>query len=251
MSNNNFDKIAGIFTSLNDLYADLPDSKCLGCPSTGGAKVVAECCKRGVPPAYQVEFLNMLNATSDWSDDEKQDLILQCIEIARNPKMDKPCVFLGPDDGCKIYNNRPLNCRLYGMCGGVGDKPRAYAWSLERFEHEFANIEDAKFYFEKLFSGDFNPDKINAAIKRDFGVERESGIVNRECPNVAVENDVVVESDYKWNKLQDIESALLGADIKDDSNNSTYMAFHIALILHVYGEDALLEILKERGENIE
>lgn len=247
MSKNNFDKIGELFTKLNEVYESLPKTTCLGCPSTGGKSVVAECCKRGVPPAYQIEFFNMLNGTSDWTEEEKEDLILKCVQTAQDPTPDKPCVFLSDNNECRIYNHRPLNCRLYGMCGGKQDKERAASWLMEQFVHEFADVEDAKYYFRNLFEGEYDPDKINAAIKKDFGVERESGIVNNECQNVAIEDGATPNPDGAWKTLESLESKLIKSNVSKSKDNPTYMAFHIAMLLHVFGPEVTDSILAQRG----
>jgi Fe-S-cluster containining protein len=79
----------------------------------------AECCKAGCPNMYFVEFLNIRrNHVEKLPRAERTLLTIDCIRRYlwnvdhKNPK---PCVFLGQDNMCKIYDHRHIKCRLYGV----------------------------------------------------------------------------------------------------------------------------------------
>jgi len=98
---------------LNQLYDQLPVTKCLNCPGKCG--VEADCCKTFSPPMLLIEFLNSINhINSNWDDEQKNNLLVKCLKSFMNIEKNKPCVLL-EEVLCSIYNARPLGCRLFGM----------------------------------------------------------------------------------------------------------------------------------------
>lgn len=79
----------------------------------------AECCKAGCPNMYFSEFINIYrNYVEKLERPERTLLTLDCIRRYLwnlDPLKPKPCVFLGQDNMCKIYAQRHIKCRLYGI----------------------------------------------------------------------------------------------------------------------------------------
>lgn len=70
-------------------------------------------------------------------------------------QVDEPCRFLGPDNGCTIYDKRPQICRDYGMPEGL-DHPEDplcdYFVQAERHEMEFRTLEELDAFAEKFLA---------------------------------------------------------------------------------------------------
>ncbi len=85
------------------------------------------CCRQGVcclvacPQMNYSEAMQILDRVwTEWSGDEKRKLIMKCLRFYFSNSMVKACPLLGKDDesgcfGCRVYEDRPLMCRLYGM----------------------------------------------------------------------------------------------------------------------------------------
>lgn len=92
------------FTKLNDIYSTLPKGDCSGC---------GNCCMESVG-INLIEFLNIYNFLKDKEElsRESMEKIIDYyfLELLEN----KPCPFRDENNRCKIYEVRPLNCRLFG-----------------------------------------------------------------------------------------------------------------------------------------
>lgn len=117
-----------------------PDSACNYC---------ATCCKTAMPGIHYSEATQVLQTLWDsLSKSEKVELICKSIEYYLKNDYDKfgmdtlvkPCMLLTEKGLCKIYNDRPLNCRLYGLWPKsvyerrVDKFAKAYEGKLKRHE---------------------------------------------------------------------------------------------------------------------
>ena len=119
------------------------------------------CCKVAMPQINYSEFINI--ASSIWNDisfDEKVNLICTSIEYFFRYEYEKwemeslikPCMFLENETGmCKIYKERPLSCRLYGL------------WPEDLYEERV--------------------DKFAKAYEQ-YGLKREDLPLHKQCPLV-------------------------------------------------------------------
>lgn len=84
------------------------------------------CCKAGCPNMYYAEYLNIRAQYLDsMGHEQRLELLMACIRYylmgqyedgpdGRVP-VQKPCVHLGDDNMCTVYEARPLKCRTYGL----------------------------------------------------------------------------------------------------------------------------------------
>jgi len=260
------------------VHEKVPLSKCLGCPIKGGVghEVVAECCRKASPPLYFVEFIHAYqHILQTWKKDRVKEMIFKCYEAVLNNNHSKPCVLLDQEtNACSIYSHRWTNCRTYGMIPDDEWIDRAKTWvaevTAERFiskqvvkekvetglkgidgtpimreievEKDAVDQEKQNAYIDELFGTDFNPEKINARLAQDFDIKN---LIYKQCKNLAVEsNNIDLNSIYK--KLARIESNFLEYDITKDEQNSSYLAFHIYVLLFIVGEEAVEFLVRAR-----
>jgi hypothetical protein len=125
----------------------------------------------------------------------------------------KPCLLLGVDGKCKWYQNRCLNCRLYGLWDN-----EVYRARVDKFE---------KAYYE-------------------LGVKREDLPLNTQCSNVKRIDDsipltieIIDRLFYKLNALDKIIGHYSDKQIEQKYN---YRTFHDWLLLKVFGEQFLSDL---------
>ena len=73
------------------------------------------CCRVACPSMKYSEAINLLNHMWEtWNKEAKKDFLLTCVRYFFSRSLIKPCPLLKGND-CQCYEDRPLNCRLYGM----------------------------------------------------------------------------------------------------------------------------------------
>jgi len=73
------------------------------------------CCRVACPQMKYSEALNIVDTIrKDWNKEDWADFLGVCVEYFFSKSLIKPCPLL---DGveCRVYDERPLNCRLYGL----------------------------------------------------------------------------------------------------------------------------------------
>lgn len=95
-----------------------------GCPETTCCQR-AICCHAGCPNMYYSEFLSIRRGAVDrMTSEQRVNLTVECVRrYLQDQRKAKPCVFLGKDNLCQIYEHRHLKCRLYGLI-----PPNLYEW---------------------------------------------------------------------------------------------------------------------------
>jgi len=78
------------------------------------------CCMVACPQMNYSEAMQILDRVwSEWSVEDKRKLIMKCLRFYFSNSMVKSCPLLGKSEngcfGCRVYEDRPLMCRLYGM----------------------------------------------------------------------------------------------------------------------------------------
>lgn len=78
------------------------------------------CCRVACPQMHYSEAILIWNKIlSKWTREEKKQFLIQSVRHFFSRSLIKPCPLFGKigpsQDGCRIYANRPLNCRLYGL----------------------------------------------------------------------------------------------------------------------------------------
>ena len=133
----------GYFEKLNDIYSTLPKGDCAGC---------GNCCMESVG-INLIEFLNIYRYLA-----EKQELrecsIERIVDYYFMELMKKnSCPFRDENNGCLIYEVRPLNCRLFGH------------WKKEDYNKNLSNVTQRNREYRDL-------------IKSKYGFDISDKVVN-------------------------------------------------------------------------
>ena len=73
------------------------------------------CCRVACPQMKFCEASNIIDHIwSTWSREEKKRLLVTAVKYYYSDSLVKPCPLLDGET-CRIYERRPLNCRLYGL----------------------------------------------------------------------------------------------------------------------------------------
>lgn len=181
------------------------------------------CCETAMPMLSSSEFTQVI--TDLWKDlDAEGKITIICKSIEYFFKYDyekwgkdtllKPCMFLNKGKKiCDIYENRPLNCRLYGL------------WPSDSYNKRVDR-------FEKVYS--------------QYGLKREELPLNTQCPHVKRKDDSkpiteeVIEG--LFNKLNDIDKKSDSFTNLQIEQKENYRTFHDWLLLKIYGEDWLSKL---------
>jgi hypothetical protein len=101
------------------------------------------CCTVACPQMNQCEATIILDKIwSEWPEIEKKKFIAKCMRHFFSNSLVKPCAMLGRGadglPGCTIYEDRPLNCRVYGQWSD-----KSYEERVERFK-SVVEVEDRR-----------------------------------------------------------------------------------------------------------
>jgi Fe-S-cluster containining protein len=181
------------------------------------------CCETAMPMLSSSEFTQVI--TDLWKTlDAEGKINTICKSIEYFFKYDyqkwgkdtlvKPCMFLNKGKKiCEIYENRPLNCRLYGLW-----PHDAYTKRVDRFE----------------------------SVYSQYGLKREDLPLNTQCPYVKrkdVSKPITEEViDELFNKLNEIDKKADGFTNLQIEQKENYRTFHDWLLLKIYGEEWLAKL---------
>jgi len=181
------------------------------------------CCKVAMPQINYSEFVQI--ATEVWqefSQEEKVQIICKSVEYFFRNEYEKwgkdifikPCMFLDQETNlCKIYESRPLACRLFGL------------WPKEEYEKRVDK-------FEKAY--------------KEYGLTREDLPLHKQCDKVeridkSVELDMeMIESLYS--KLDDLDKKVGDFSDTQIKGKENYRTFHDWLLLKIFGEEWLIDL---------
>lgn len=125
-----FDKETEVkLTKLKKIYRQVPKTKCLKC---------GECCYRYIiNDLYSIEYLNILKHIKEKFTSHEASKFYAFAKMnlgieqkyrrgnIKRPKKWRPCIFIDEQNKtCKIYEYRPLVCRLWGLNYGKNYKNR-------------------------------------------------------------------------------------------------------------------------------
>jgi Fe-S-cluster containining protein len=201
-----------IFKSLEDVHKEIPQTQC---------SQKNECCKAGCPPMHSSEFNYLLDYfNSELDSNQKKEVLSRCIDNYFSLKIIKPCPLF--DDGCLIYEARPINCRVYGIIPDC-----RYARRRKRDSDSFTM--SAK------------------EIKDQMGLEKIQDVpLYNQCQCVKIvkegkEKDEKMSTilyDDIFKKLIEIEGKFLSNSNIKNSDNS-YKTFHDHYLFKLVGETVL------------
>lgn len=181
------------------------------------------CCKVAMPGFNYSEAVQILQVLWDKLEkNEKVELICKSIEYYLKNDYDKfgtdtlikPCLLLSDKGLCGIYENRPLNCRLFGL------------WPKSMYENRVNKF--AKAYEGKL--------------------QRHELPLNTQCPNVKrLNNDVEITEEninsvYKL--LDDLDGSLGNFTSIQIEQKENYRTLHDWVLYFFFGEEWLSGMTK-------
>jgi Fe-S-cluster containining protein len=73
------------------------------------------CCRVACPQMHYAEAVQILDKVwNEWSAQDKKQLLVTSIRYFFSRSLVKPCPLLRGNE-CRVYENRPQNCRLFGL----------------------------------------------------------------------------------------------------------------------------------------
>lgn len=207
--------IRGPIVSLKILYEEMPEtSGCEQCSSVNGDNNKDWCCRSMNPSMYYVEFLYSWEKVQKWSKKDRVDLVVRAIRNYLINSLNKGCIFYV--NGCKIYNQRPLACREYGVIPAEGWQER---------------IEMGK----KRFGPDYVPKNQCNLVRTKTG------------------KPVTKEDEDKWflHTRKSEERIGIPKDIinSHDGGQGSYRTFHDHLLIELFDDPFLNNLTKIRLQN--
>ena len=201
---------------LNEIYGlsgSLETSCCRQC----------SCCRVACPQMKYSEALQIITGIwNNWTKEEKRELLMTCIEYFFSRSLVKPCPMLS-ESTCKVYKDRPLNCRLYGL------------WPKEMWEKRVETIS------KKL---DLEKEKIPLNTQCQFVQLKRGGALSEDA--IQKMFDAIDALDIQI--LSGEQSSSTGADSKKKSdgkvigmvrNNWNYRTIHDWILFFFWGEEKL------------
>lgn len=178
------------------------------------------CCKVAMPQINYSEFVNIISILWKNSDKEKKiELICTSIEYwFRNQfekwgiqSLVKPCMLLDKKTGlCTVYEDRPLNCRLYGL------------WPKQEYENRVNRFAKA---FERY-----------GLAKSDLPLNTQCDKVKRVDETIPLTmekiNELFKQLDHLDKEIGDFSDLMVG-------QKENYRTFHDWLLLKIFGEEWL------------
>lgn len=181
-----------------------------------------ECCSVSMPQMNYCEFVQIISDVwkkNKTSDEEKLNLICKSLEYFMRfdynkwgmQSLIKPCLFLDNNTKlCKIYKNRPLNCRIYGL------------WPDDVYKKRVDKFEE---------------------VYKKYGLKREDLPLHSQCPyvkRVDTKNKITEEVlDSLFKELDKMDKVIGDFSDLQIEQRENYRTFHDWLLLKVFGEEWL------------
>jgi len=200
---------------LQSIYHDTADLKTTCCHQ-------CECCNVACPSMNHSEYVQI--ATTLWQSKSHEDIlniICKSVEYFFRYEytkwgMDaliKPCMFLGADKRCEIYEDRPLSCRIYGL------------WPDDVYNNRVDKFAKA---YEKY------------GIKREeLPLHKQCQMVKRVNPEVELTEEVI---NGLFKQLDDLDSKIGSFSDLQIRQKENYRTFHDWLLLNILGEQKLSDL---------
>jgi Fe-S-cluster containining protein len=168
------------------------------------------CCLVACPQMNYSEATQIINTIwSEWSLDDKRKLIVKCLRYYYSNSLVKACPLLGKTEdgnlGCRVYKDRPLNCRLFGL------------WPKDSYERRVKGFERATKF------------------------KRKDLPLNTQCSHVKRVDDSVELTDQVIDALAsslDFLDESIGEYTKEQiEKRNNYMTIHDWIMIKVFGDE--------------
>lgn len=205
--------LQGPLISLQVLYDGMPKtSGCESCAQINGKENEHWCCKTQSPSMFYSEFLKVYRNVKNWNRERRKELILRALRSYLDNSLSKGCIFY--DNGCQVYDDRPFNCRMYGV---IPEKNWNKRWT---------------------------------ALKKRQGAKFEA---RPQCSLVGSEIPITPEMEDKWFRHTRRTEERIGVSKitinLHDLSGGSYRTFHDHLLLDLFGEDILATLTNVRVNN--
>ena len=180
------------------------------------------CCKTSCPSLYYSEFLQIISDIwKTWTTEEKTNLICKSIEYFFKNEFEKwgiqtlvkPCMLQDDKGLCKIYSNRQINCRMFGL------------WPKEEYNQRVEKFAKA---YEK------------------YGLKKEDLPLYFQCPSVErLDNTQELTLDVIndiYSKLDNLDKRVGTFSSLQISQKHNYRSFHDWIMYKVFGEEWLSKL---------
>ena len=209
---NDIQALNRIRDGLKAVYELIPDTK--GCMDNihaeGGCG--AWCCETQNPQVLYTEFVNAWrHVNQDWDSESLVQLIGSAVSNFLNNSITKGCVFWDKRTKlCTLHEQRPMNCRIYGITPDEEFKPR----------------------YEKL-----------KVLYPNENVRPQCSLISTIDGTPITKAD----TDRYWEKLVEVEKSY-GVPAKQitDAPGGTYRTFHDHIMMSLYTKNVLVQLTKMR-----
>lgn len=184
---------------------------------------ICTCCNVSMPSMNSCEFSQIRSKIwSEFSVEERADIVGQCVEYFFKNEFEKwgistlvkPCLLQDRKTGlCKIYEDRPLSCRMYGL------------WPKDAYEKRVDR-------FVKVY------EKYGLA-KEDLPLFSQCPCVERLDKSVSLTNEIINDLYTQLDMLDKKVGSYSDLQIKNKNN---YRSFHDWMLLSVFGEEWLSQL---------
>lgn len=170
------------------------------------------CCSVACPQMNYAEATQILDRIwSEWSREDKKELLLTSIDYFFSNSMVKPCPLLGtmPDGkpGCRVYGDRPLNCRMYGQ------------WPEDVYEKRVQGFEEAT------------------------GFDKSELPLNTQCPHVRRVSEEPLEEDTintMFDQINELDRQIGEFTETQMEQRYNYRSIHDWVLAKFWGDEQLV-----------
>lgn len=181
-----------------------------------------QCCQVAMPQINYSEFVQIATTMWDSADnDSKIRFLITSWEYFFRSEFEKwgistlikPCMFLGEDGLCTIYDNRPLSCRMFGLW-----PDDVYEERVKRFEASYAEY---------------------GLSREDIPLSKQCGEVKRKNVDLELTEEII---DRLYAKLDNLDKSVGDFTELQIEQKENYRTFHDWLLLKVFGDDWLSDM---------
>lgn len=197
---------------LGEIYGSAGSLETVCCRQCG-------CCRVACPQMKYSEALRIVNKIwNSWTKEEKTELLAICVEYFFSRSLIKPCPML-TGSSCRVYQDRPLNCRLYGL------------WPNETWEKRVKKLSE------------------------QLDLEIEKIPLNVQCPYVKLSNGTPLNEKQiqsMFDALDSLDRVILSEGKTEGNaykkaigmtrNNWNYRTIHDWILFFFWGEERLAQM---------
>ena len=156
------------------------------------------CCSVACPQMNYSEAVQIIDVVwANWETEEKRQLLMTSINYFFSNSMIKPCPLLDNESdtgGCRVYGDRPLNCRLYGQ------------WPQDVYEQRVETFEKATGFERKQLPLNTQCQHVKRVDGEDLSEETINGLfamVDNIDRQIGDFSDAQMDQRYNYRPIHD------------------------------------------------